>query len=115
MNSNLKTIQYTYPLTKYSSQFDNLGNLYDSYEKNYSTSIVNVIFKFDEKDQDKYGNISYKFRINDQITKSKAIELLANSKTYHDTFKNDWNFHHMNMPIYCGYKKSTSLKFKKSG
>ena len=72
----------------------------------------NVVFKFDGKDKDRSNNITYNFKIYDKITKSKTIELLAKSKTYHDEKRNEWNEHDLMMPMWCGYKNKCYFRVK---
>ena len=71
----------------------------------------NVVFKFG-KDKDRSNNITYNFKIYDKITKSKTIELLAKSKTYHDEKRHEWNEHDLMMPMWCGYKNKCYFRVK---
>ena len=51
----------------------------------------NVVFKFDSKDEDKFKNITYHFKICDKATKAKVIELQEKVTTYYkeELFKDE--------------------------
>ena len=72
----------------------------------------NVIFKFDDKNIDRNTFITYNFKIYDKITKSKTIELLARSKSYHDNKRNDYNTHQIMMPMWGGFKNIYFFRVK---
>ena len=44
----------------------------------------NVVFKFQSKDEDKYKNITYHFKICDKATKTKVIELQDKVSKYYN-------------------------------
>ena len=67
----------------------------------------NVVFKFELKDQDKFKNTTYYFRICDKTTKAKAIKLCDDVKLHHKYTKAnvDQNFNNCVYDYHAGSDK----------
>ena len=70
----------------------------------------NVVFKLYFKDQDKYKNTTYHFKICDRATKAKAIQVCDDVKVYKKTNKAnvDHNFNNCVYDYHAGSDKHAS-------